>query len=161
RGMERRERARARRVRRIEAAQGKAPCDLVVRDVTYLDVFSCAWRTGDVSICAGAVVGLEPGLPAERTLDGRGRTLVPGFVDAHVHLESSLLTPDLFQRVVLPRGTTTAVCDPHELANVVGLDGIRYFLRAAEHLALDLRVMLSSCVPATTFETNGGGSIDA
>ncbi len=131
------------------------------RGVRYLDVFSCAFRSGDVGIFEGAIVGLESGLPARRVIDARGKTLVPGFLDAHVHLESSLMVPTNFERAVLPRGTTTAICDPHELANVLGVPGIQYFLDAGAHMALDLRVMLSSCVPATTFETNGGGVIGA
>jgi adenine deaminase len=151
--------------RRLRAAQGREPCDLVLRDVRWLDVFSCAFRDGDVAIKDGVVVGTEPGLRGEREIDARGAHVVPGFVDAHVHLESSLLVPESFQRAVLARGTTTAVCDPHELANVLGVPGIEYFLDAARRLArgpgLDLRVMLSSCVPATAFETNGGGTLDA
>lgn len=91
----------------------------------------------------------------------KGKWIVPGFVDAHVHVESSLLIPSNFQNAVLPRGTTSAVCDPHELANVQGVSGIRYFLENSEKLDLDLWVMLSSCVPATHLETNGGGIIGA
>lgn len=151
---------KARLARCIDAAQGRLTSDLLVRNVRYLNVFSCEWKEGDLAISDGLVVGVEPGLRARREIDGRGRVVVPGFVDAHVHVESSLLTPHHFQRAVLARGTTGAICDPHELANVVGVSGIRYFLDAACDLALDLRVMLSSCVPATTFETNGGGTID-
>jgi adenine deaminase len=140
---------------------GRTPCDWVIRNVRYLDVFSCAWRQGDLSIADGAIVGLEPGLKGRRELDGRGKSVVPGFIDAHVHIESSLLTPNHFEAAVLARGTTGAICDPHELANVLGVEGLRYFLDASERLSLDLRVMLSSCVPATHFETNGGGIISA
>jgi adenine deaminase len=140
---------------------GRTPCELILRNVRYLDVFSCAWRQGDVSISQGVIVGLEPGLKAKREIDARGKALVPGFIDAHVHVESSLLTPDHFEAAVLPKGTTSAICDPHELANVLGVEGLRYFLDAASELSLDLRVMLSSCVPATHFETNGGGTISA
>lgn len=152
--------------RRIRAAQGHEDCDLILRNVRYLDVFSCAFVEGDVAIADGTIVGVDPGLRARREVDGRGRHLVPGFVDAHVHLESSLLVPSNFERAVLPCGTTTAICDPHELANVLGVPGIRYFLDAARRMdegaaGLDLRVMVSSCVPATTFETNGAGTLDA
>ena len=152
--------------RRLRAAQGQEPCDLVLRDVRWLDVFSCEFVAGDVAIKDGAVVGLAPGLRGAREIDGRGAHVVPGFIDAHVHLESSLLVPESFQRAVLPRGTTTAVCDPHELANVLGVPGIQFFLDAAERMTagragLDLRVMVSSCVPATSFETNGAGVLDA
>jgi adenine deaminase len=147
--------------RRLRAAQGHDPCDLVVKNVRWLDVFACEFVEGDVAIADGVVVGLAPGLRGAREIDGRGAHVVPGFIDAHVHLESSLLVPESFQRAVLSRGTTTAVCDPHELANVLGVRGIRYFLDAAERLAMDLRVMVSSCVPATDFETNGAGTLDA
>ena len=147
--------------RRLRAARGLEPCDLVLRNVRYLDVFTCEFVTGDVAIKDGFIVGTGPGLTGAREIDTKGAHVVPGFVDAHVHLESSLLVPEMFQRAVLPRGTTTAVCDPHELANVLGVPGIQYFLDAATRLDLDLRVMVSSCVPATTFETNGGGTLDA
>lgn len=147
--------------RRLRAARGLEVCDLVLRNVRYLDVFTCAFATGDVAIKDGFVVGLEPGLRGTREIDAKGAHVVPGFVDAHVHLESSLLEPEGFQRAVLPKGTTTAVCDPHELANVLGVPGIQYFLDASRRLKLDLRVMVSSCVPATDFETNGGGTLDA
>ncbi len=138
----------------------------MLANARWLDVFSCAFVEGDVAIHEGVVVGTEK-LPAKRTIDLRGASVVPGFIDAHVHLESSLLVPESFQRAVLPRGTTAAVCDPHELANVLGVPGITYFLDAAERLrtpsraGLDLRVMLSSCVPATSFETNGAGILAA
>jgi adenine deaminase len=147
--------------RRLRAARGTEPCDLVLRNVQYLDVFTCAFVKGDVAIKDGFVVGLDPGLRGAREIDTKGAHLVPGFIDAHVHLESSLLVPESFQRAVLPRGTTTAICDPHELANVLGVPGIQYFLDASRRLKLDLRVMVSSCVPATAFETNGGGILDA
>jgi adenine deaminase len=145
--------------RRVDAALGRIPCDGVIRNVRYLDVFSAIWREGDIAWIDGVIVGIEPGLVARREWEGRGSFLVPGFIDAHVHLESSLLLPGHFERTVLPKGTTTAVCDPHELANVLGVPGIRYFLEASEKLKLDLRVMLSSCVPATLMETNGGGTL--
>ncbi|MBX3191244.1 MAG: adenine deaminase [Labilithrix sp.] len=147
--------------RRLRAARGLEPCDLVLENVRYLDVFSCAFVEGSVAIQDGVVVGLAPGLRGKRTIDAKGAHVVPGFIDAHVHLESSLLVPESFQRAVLPRGTTTAVCDPHELANVLGVPGIEYFLDASTRLDLDLRVMVSSCVPATDFETNGAGTLDA
>ncbi len=142
---------------RIAAARGEIPCDLVVRNVRYLDVFSCQFRTGDVAVMNGFIVGTDSGLTARREIDGKGRFLVPGFIDAHVHLESSLMAPHHFDRAVLNRGTTTAICDPHELTNVIGVGGIGYFLDAATEANLDLRVMLSSCVPATSMETNGAG----
>ncbi len=147
--------------RRIDAAQGKMECDLLIQGARYLDVFSCQWREGDIAVIDGVIVGTEPGLRAKRVIQARGRKLVPGFIDAHVHVESSLLTPANFQDAVLARGTTSAVCDPHELANVQGVSGIEYFLESSKLLDLDLWVMLSSCVPATHLETNGGGTIGA
>lgn len=145
--------------RRIDAALGKIPCDLVLREVAFLDVFSARWRTGDVAVIDGTIVGTDPGYRGKREIAGKGKFLVPGFIDAHVHLESSLMMPGEFERAVLARGTTAAICDPHELANVMGVPGIRAFLSASERMRLDLRVMLSSCVPATHLETNGGGTL--
>ena len=146
--------------RRLRAARGIDPCDLVIQNVRFLDVFSCAFVLGDIAIADGTIVGIEPGLSGKRTIDAKGAHVVPGFIDAHVHLESSLCVPESFQRSVLPLGTTTAICDPHELANVLGIPGIQYFLDASRRLALDLRVMVSSCVPATDMETNGAGILD-
>jgi adenine deaminase len=150
-----------RRLAWVEAALGKRPCDLVLRDARVFDVFACRWLPADIAVFDGRVVGLEPGLKANRTVSAKGKFVVPGFIDAHVHLESSMMAPENFQRAVLPHGTTTAICDPHELANVQGVAGIRFFLKAAQKLKLDLRVMLSSCVPATDFETNGAGHLPA
>lgn len=148
-------------IRRIEAAQGKIPCDLIVRNARFLDVFSCQWKSGDLSIVDGVLVGTEPGLKGKREFDAQGKWVVPGFIDAHVHVESSMMTPRFFQEAVLKAGTTTAICDPHELANVMGLPGIQYFLDSSSELNVDLWVMLSSCVPATHMETNGAGVIPA
>lgn len=153
------ERFREKLAKRIRAAQGLEDCDLIIRGVRYLDVFSCEWRSGDIAIHDGTIVGVEPGLKSKREIDGAGKYLAPGFIDAHVHVESSLLVPHHFESAVLARGTTAAICDPHELANVQGPAGIQYFLDAADALSLDLRVMMSSCVPATHLETNGGGTI--
>ncbi|MBK9072247.1 MAG: adenine deaminase [Myxococcales bacterium] len=148
--------------RRIDAAMGRTPCDLVLTNAVYLDVFSLAWRKGAISVHDGVIVGVEAPLRARRRVDLKGARLVPGFIDAHVHIESSLVTPEVFETLVLPKGTTTAICDPHELTNVIGIAGLKRFLASASHLRLDLRVMLSSCVPATHagLETNGAGVID-
>ncbi|NDF14625.1 adenine deaminase [bacterium] len=142
---------------RIDASQGRIPCDRVLLNARWLDVFTCTWKSGAISIFDGVIVGVDEPLPAKETLDLGGAAVVPGFIDAHVHIESSLMTPGEFEKSTLPRGTTAAICDPHEIANVVGLRGIEWFLECAERMQLDLRVMLSSCVPASHLETNGAG----
>jgi adenine deaminase len=146
---------------RIDAAMGRVPCDLLLKNGRVLDVFSGRWVGTDLAIAGGWVVGMDPGYKAAREMDLAGKWVVPGFIDAHVHVESSCMTPDSFERSVLPRGTTSAVCDPHELANVQGVEGIDYFLGASESMRMNLFVMLSSCVPATHLETNGGGQLGA
>lgn len=146
---------------RIDAAQGRIPCDLILSGVKYFDVFSAEFREGEIAISDGTIVGLESGLKAKRTISCQRKTVVPGFIDAHVHVESSLMLPQRFDQAVLPTGTTTAICDPHEITNVIGVEGLKYFLKAAPQLQMDLWVMLSSCVPATHLETNGGGSVEA
>ena len=112
-------------------------------------------RSTDIAICGDRIVGTYAAYRGEREIDGTGLFAVPGFIDTHLHVESSLVTPQEFDRCVLPHGVTTAICDPHEIANVLGLAGIRYFLESAETTIMDLRVQLSSCVPATPFETSG------
>ncbi|TIT87470.1 MAG: adenine deaminase, partial [Mesorhizobium sp.] len=103
----------------------------------------------------GTHVGTHARYQAAEVIDGRGRFAVPGFIDTHLHIESSLVSPLEFDRCVLPHGVTTVLCDPHEIANVLGTEGIRYFLDCAERTILDVRVNLSSCVPSTAFETSG------
>ncbi len=144
----------------IAAGAGRAPADLVIREVDLLDVITGAVTRSDVAIVGSRIVGTDnryegPRYEGKREIDGRGLSCVPGFIDTHLHVESSLVTPLEFDRCVLPHGVTTAICDPHEIANVLGLAGIRYFLAAAERTVMDLRVQLSSCVPATLFETSG------
>ena len=143
----------------LSYALGKKPCDLILRNVTYLDVFSGTWVKNDVAIAEGRIVGLDKGLKALREINAEGKWLVPGFIDAHVHVESSLVAPSGFEQTVLPKGTTSAICDPHELTNVLGVKALSYFLEEASNLHLNLKVMLSSCVPATHLETNGGGEV--
>ena len=141
--------------RMIRAGAGETPADLVLKNVRLLDVITGAITDTDVAIVADRIVGTHGTYTGAVEIDGRGRLCVPGFIDTHLHVESSLVTPFEFDRCVLPHGVTTAICDPHEIANVLGLDGIRYFLACAERTAMDLRVNLSSCVPATAFETSG------
>lgn len=141
--------------RRIDQALGRGPADLVIKATRFLNVASGEIAEGDIAISGDLIVGTYEGYKGEREIDGRGLIVMPGFIDAHVHVESTLVTPTEFDRCVLPRGTTTAICDPHEISNVLGLDGLNYFLESAGALAIDLRVQLSSCVPATALETSG------
>ncbi|WP_224703283.1 adenine deaminase [Devosia aquimaris] len=141
--------------RMIMAGQGREPADLVVRNVQLLDVITGAVTTTDIAIVDDRIVGTHAPYQGKVEIDGRGRFAVPGFIDTHLHIESSLVTPLEFDRCVLPHGVTTVICDPHEIANVLGSEGIRYFLDCAEQTVMDIRVNLSSCVPATGFETSG------
>jgi adenine deaminase len=141
--------------RSIDQALGREPADLVIKGARLLNVITGELGAGDVAICGDRIVGTYAAYSGRREIDGRGLVAVPGFIDAHVHVESTLVPPAEFDRCVLPRGTTTAICDPHELANVLGEAGLRFFLASAERTALDLRVQLSSCVPATELETSG------
>ena len=146
--------------RAIDQGLGRAAADLVIKNVRLLDVITGARSETDVAICGDRIVGTHERYRGLREIDGRGLTAVPGFIDTHLHVESSLVTPLEFDRCVLPHGVTTAICDPHEIANVLGLAGIRYFLESTSTTAMDLRVQLSSCVPATAFET-AGARLDA
>lgn len=143
----------------IRVASGKEPADLVIRNTSFLDVYTGQFLSGDVAIYRDTIVGTQQRYEGLEVVDGRGSFLVPGFIDAHVHIESSLLTPERFQQAVLPFGTTTVIWDPHEIANVRGREGLVWALEASEGLALDVFVMLSSCVPSTSpqreLETSG------
>jgi adenine deaminase len=139
---------------RIAPARGDKPADLVLRGGKVFFLISGAMIEGDVAIAGDTIVGIAADYEATRVIDVSGLTLVPGFIDTHLHIESSLITPFEFDRCVTPRGVTTAICDPHEIANVVGADGIRYFQAASEHTLMDIRVQLSSCVPSTDMETS-------
>ena len=140
---------------RIAQGRGDAPADLLLRGGRVFDLITGAMISGDVAICGDTIVGIGAAYEGKRVIDVTGLTLVPGFVDTHLHIESSLVTPFEFDRCVTPRGVTTAICDPHEIANVMGPDGIRYFQAASEHTVMDIRVQLSSCVPSTDMETAG------
>lgn len=140
--------------RRIAIARGDAPADIVLRGGQVLDLITGTMMPGDVAVAGDRIAGIGR-YDGARVIDAAGLTLVPGFIDTHLHVESSLITPHEFDRCVTPRGVTTAICDPHEIANVVGLEGIRWFQAASECLLMDLRVQLSSCVPSTGMETAG------
>ncbi|MCI5129179.1 MAG: adenine deaminase [Candidatus Electrothrix sp. AUS3] len=124
--------------------------DLVIKNAQFLDVFTGQFRAGDVAVQAGNIVGTVEEYTGKQVVDGQGLFVVPGFIDAHVHIESSLMTPARFQQAVLPCGTTAVIWDPHEIANVQGVEGIRWALDASEGLDLDVFVMVPSCVPSTT-----------
>ncbi|MFV3073253.1 adenine deaminase [Niveispirillum fermenti] len=140
---------------RIDQAMGRNRADLVIKNVRLLNVATGAIDETDIAICGDTIVGTYDRYDGVMEIDGRGRFAVPGFIDTHVHCESTLVAPSEFDRCVLPRGTTTAICDPHEICNVLGRTGLEYFLDSALTTALDLRVQLSSCVPATHLETAG------
>lgn len=141
--------------RMIEAGRGIAPADLVIKGGRVFDLVTGDLTVGDVAMCGDRIVGTGGAYHGAREIDARGKTVVPGFIDTHLHVESSLVTPGEFDRCVLPHGVTTAICDPHEIANVLGAEGLRYFLDWSTATVMDLRVNLSSCVPATHLETAG------
>jgi adenine deaminase len=139
----------------IAVGRGEIPADFVLKNARVFDVVTGDWIDGDLAIMGDQIVGTGASYNGTSVIDCDGRAVVPGFIDTHLHVESSLITPYEFDRCVTPRGVTTAICDPHEIANVIGVAGIAYFLEAAAHLVMDLRVQLSSCVPSTHMETAG------
>lgn len=139
---------------RIEVALGKQPVELLLKNGLLVNVFAGCIHPASVAIHEGLVVGFGD-YDAVRTVDLDGRYIAPGFIDGHLHLESSMLSIPEFARNVAPLGTTTVVADPHEIANVLGLEGIRYVLESSEAAALRVFIMFPSCVPATPFETSG------
>ncbi|MGA9938668.1 MAG: adenine deaminase [Candidatus Acidiferrales bacterium] len=140
---------------RIRQAMGREPADLVIKRVMLLDVVTGELTPSDIAITDHTISGTLSEYNGRTEIDGKGLTAVPGFIDTHVHVESSMITPMEFDRCVLPRGTTTAVCDPHEIANVLGEAALAYFQKCAENTVMDLMVQLSSCVPASPLETSG------
>jgi adenine deaminase len=138
--------------RRLAVARGDEPADLVIRGAKVLSVFTREWLEADVAVVDGWIAGLG-GYEGRDEIDAAGRFVVPGFIDAHMHLESSKLLVDEFARLVLPFGTTAVVADPHEIANVLGTDGVHWLLDATAGLPLDVFFMASSCVPASRFES--------
>src|SRR5690242_20529374 len=138
--------------RRLAVARGDEPADLVVRGGRVLSVFTREWLETDVAIADGYVAGLGDYNGTEE-VDASGCYVVPGFIDAHMHLESPKLLVDEFARLVLPLGTTAVVADPHEIANVLGTDGVHWLLDVCAGLPVDVFFMASSCVPASPFES--------
>ena len=138
----------------IRMAQGETPAALVLKNASYVNVFSQEVLKGDIAIADGIIVGIDD-YRGMTEIDMTGKTIVPGFIDSHIHLESSLLSPGEFARAVLSHGTTTVIADPHEIANVCGLAGLDYMLEATAGLPIDVYFMLPSCVPAAPVDENG------
>ena len=144
-----------RKQRLVRVALGEEKADVVLKNADYVNVFSGTVEHGDIAVANGLVVGMADHYDGLMEVDVSGKIVAPGFIDAHIHLESSLVSPTSFARAVLPHGTTTVITDPHEIANVCGMGGIDYMMAATENLPLDVHFMLPSCVPAMAFEENG------
>ena len=144
----------AQRQRLIQVATGKIPASLVFKNATYVNVFTNELLTGDIAVVDGFIAGIGSYSGVEE-IDCTNKILLPGFMDAHIHLESSLVNPAEFTKAVLPHGTTSVFTDPHEIANVMGTDGIEFMLQATEGLPIDVNFMLPSCVPATLHDESG------
>lgn len=138
----------------IDAAASRTKADLVLKNATYVNVFNGKIEKGDIAIVGDRIVGVGD-YEGKEEIDVKGFTVVPGYIDAHVHIESSQLSPEEFASLIVPRGTTTIIADPHEITNVCGMAGAEYIARASENVPLDVKVQLPSCVPATPFETSG------
>src|SRR6266508_49614 len=138
----------------IRTARGDRPADLVLRNARVINLFAGDVELNDVAIAGGLVAGLGRDYQGATVVDLGGRYLAPGFMDGHMHVESSMVPPPEFARAVVPQGTTAVVVDPHEIANVFGAAGIRYMLDASESMPLSVFVMLPSAVPAWTMETS-------
>ena len=138
----------------IDMAAGRTSVDTLIINCKVVDVFNQTVMDGPLALGNGKVIGFGE-YEAKEIIDAEGGVIIPGLIDSHVHIESSSITPPQFSRVVLPHGTTTIIADPHEIANVCGLDGIRFMLDSSKDLPLNVNVMLPSCVPATPFEEAG------
>ncbi|MDR0889064.1 MAG: adenine deaminase [Oscillospiraceae bacterium] len=138
----------------VDVASGRKKADLVLKNATYINVFSNELCSGDIAVAKGQIVGMGDYEGAQE-IDVSGKIVCPGFIDAHIHLESALVSPKEFVKAVMPHGTTTVITDPHEITNVMGTDGIDYMLQSTEGLPIDVRFMLPSCVPATPLDEAG------
>ncbi len=138
----------------IDAATRRKKADLVLKNATFVDVFTGVLRKGDIAIVGEKIVGTGE-YEGETEIDCTNLTVVPGYIDGHVHIESSQLSPEEFASLIVPRGTTTIIADPHEITNVCGMAGCEYIAKASENVPLDVKIQLPSCVPATPFETSG------
>lgn len=140
--------------RELLAAQGLVQAELVLKNARFINVFTERIEHGDIAVCSGKIVGIGQ-YEGVTEVDCTGKYVSPGFLDGHIHLESSMMKPVEFAKAVLQHGTTAVITDPHEIANVCGVDGIRYMLEASKDLPLDVYVALPSCVPATDMDENG------
>ncbi len=138
----------------INAARRVVKADLVLKNTTYLDVFTGKLKKGDIAVAGEKIVGIGE-YEGEKEIDCSALTVLPGYIDGHVHIESSQLSPEEFASLIVPRGTTTIIADPHEITNVCGMAGCEYIAKASENVPLDVKIQLPSCVPATPFETSG------
>lgn len=139
----------------IDQGAGREPADIVLKGGRFFDLVTGELVESDIAICGDRIVGTFGTYQGKQEIDISGRIVVPGFIDTHLHIESSHITPHEFDRCVLPQGVTTVICDPHEIANVLGAEGLKYFLDSSLETIMDIRVQLSSCVPATHMETSG------
>lgn len=138
----------------ISAARGDSPCDLVLKGGLIINTFTCELLEADVGIKGGFIAGIGE-YQGKQEIDVKGKYISPGFIESHYHVESSLLRPSELSRIVVPRGTTCMVADPHEIANVAGMNGIEFFLADSEEIPMDLYLMAPSCVPSTGFDSSG------
>ncbi len=145
----------------IDYARGNKQADTIIRGAKFLNVFTGEWQSQDIAIAEGKIVGVGKGYEAVKVVSAKGKFVVPGFIDSHVHIESTCMTPDKFQRVSLLHGTTSAIVDPHEIVNVLGEKGMQYILDCALKSTMDIYVMLSSCVPATNHLETSGAKLTA
>ncbi len=139
----------------IDQALGREKADIVIKNTRFFNLITGELTAGDIALCGDRIIGTIDSYSGATEIDGRGAICVPGFIDTHVHCESTHLTPAEFDRCVLPYGTTTAICDPHEMCNVMGASALQYYVDSAAVTAIDLKIQLSSCVPATALETSG------
>ncbi|MFA7533281.1 MAG: amidohydrolase family protein, partial [Tissierellaceae bacterium] len=143
----------------IMKARGSEKAELVLKNGNIINVFTNEIIKGDLAIDGGIIIGIGD-YSGEKEIDVEGKYISPGFIDSHVHIESSMSSPSQFARVIVPRGVTSIIADPHEIANVKGIDGIKYIIEESKNTPLDVHVMLPSCVPSTDFE-NAGAVLEA
>lgn len=141
--------------RRIDAAQGRIPADLVIKNCHIVNVYTQTITEGDIAVIDGCIAAVGGSYTGHTVWDGQGAYAAPGLIESHIHIESSYVSPEEFGRLLVPLGTTTAIADPHEIVNVCGTDGLSYMIEAAKQTALDIRYMVPSCVPATDFDHSG------